>query len=323
GGTGLGLAIARHLVRAMGGDIGVGESTDGSGGAQFWFTLPRFQSVFVTSDDEQDAVRLEDEMTRLRQWRPANALTDDGYEGHEQPQVEHTQELRRRLLLMAGKVEEMIAHAVQAVERRDMNLAKATIVADRRVNRDEIEMDELCLRLLRESSLSPQEFRFVTRASKMVTDLERIADLAVNISERAALLNALPTLRHAEDIPGIAALVQVMVRDVIDAFVNQDGLQAQRVIVSDDQVDKLYHSLSRQLVSHMSEHPDLVEAGMHLQAVVKFLERIGDHATNLAEQVIFMVEGHEIRHVGKMSGASEVQRALPESLESKGLKDLP
>ncbi len=296
GGTGLGLAIARHLARAMGGDVGVGDAPDGSGGARFWVDLPRFRSVF-------EGVPLEEPMPRRAQIQGTS-----GADFTEDPQV---QELRRRLLLMAGRVEEMIAHAVRAVVRRDVELARQTIVADRNVNLDEIETDELCLRLLSDRPSSAADLRFITRASKMVTDLERIADLAVNICERVERLEGTPRLSQRDSIPQMAIIVQSMVRDVIDAFVGRDAKMAQAVIERDDQVDALFHELSRQVVALMGREPELVESGIHLQAVAKFLERMADHATNLAEQVVFMVRGDEIRHPGKLvapSGRDDVER---------------
>lgn len=291
GGTGLGLAIVRTLVIAMGGDVGVGDAPGGQGGAEFWFTLPRFRSVF---EDEGDRAYV-----RMAVAAPA---PDEQVEFELDPRV---QELRRRLLLMAGKVEEMIAHAVRAVERRDADLARRTIAADRSVNRDEIEADELCLRLLEHRPASAVDLRFITRALKMVTDLERIADLAVNICERVEQLQVTPLLSSNHEIPRMASIVQSMVRDVIDAFVGRDAPAARRVIRRDDDVDALYQTLSQQLMGMMAADPKLVEPGIHLQAVAKFLERMGDHATNLAEQVVFMVHGDEIRHPGKLGSVSQ------------------
>ena len=286
GGTGLGLAIVRSLVHEMGGEVGVGDATGALHGAEFWFTLPRFRSVF---DDEGGRSYVRVAVAHESAHLPVESTLD--------PRI---QELRRRLVLMAGKVEEMIAHSVRAVQRGDADLARRTIAADRSVNRDEIEADELCLRLLEHPPANDADLRFITRALKMVTDLERIADLAVNICERVDRLRGAAHLAPSDEIPRMAAIVQRMVRDVIDAFVSRDAQGARQVILRDDDVDSLYHDVSGQLMTLMAANPELVEPGIHVQAVAKFLERMADHATNLGEQVVFMVHGDEIRHPGKL-----------------------
>ncbi|MCO4760958.1 MAG: phosphate signaling complex protein PhoU [Myxococcales bacterium] len=296
GGTGLGLAIVRTLVSAMGGTVGVGDAPDGSGGAEFWFTLPRFRSVF---EDEAGRSYVRMAVTPQAADSSVDFELDSG-----------VQELRRRILLMAGRVEEMIAHAARAVVQRDLELARKTIRADRNVNRDEIETDELCLRLLERQDMGSADLRFITRASKMVTDLERIADLAVNICERTERLQGTPRMAAGGEIPRMAGLVQSMVRDVIDAFVGRDPRRAHAVIARDDEVDALYHDVSREVMALMTSGKEWVEPGIHVQAVAKFLERMADHATNLAEQVVFMVRGDEIRHPGKLGAIEAAQRAV-------------
>jgi phosphate transport system protein len=208
-------------------------------------------------------------------------------------------ELRDRLLLMAGRVEEMIASSVRAIVERDPELARQTIAIDRHVNNDEVGTDELCLRILARRQPVAGDLRFVTLALKMVTDLERIGDLAVNISERAIDLATEPPLKPYVDIPRMGALVQSMVRDAIDAFVTRDAVKAKAVVERDDEIDELYHKVFRELLGMMSKDNSILERGIHVQSVAKFLERMGDHSTNLAEQVVFMVEGTDIRHPGK------------------------
>ena len=134
----------------------------------------------------------------------------------------------------------------------------------------------------------------------MVTDLERIGDLAVNICERAIDLNRQPQLAPYRDIPRMAEIVQSMVHDAIDAFVEGDAQKAFDVIERDDEVDELYVRVFHDLLTRMRADPDAVERGIHVQSVAKFLERMADHSTNLAEQVIFMVNGKDVRHIGKL-----------------------
>lgn len=208
--------------------------------------------------------------------------------------------LRQSLLLMAGRVEVMIADAVRALVEQDSALAHKTIQADRRVNKAEVDIDELCLVIIAKRQPMARDLRFVALALKMVTDLERIGDLAVNICERAVDLASVAGPKNYGDIPRMAVLVQRMVRDAMDAFVNSDSERAERVMLADDEVDEIYHQVFRALLSVMIQDPASVERNMHMQSVAKYLERIGDHATNLAENVIFMVRAKDVRHTGKL-----------------------
>ena len=144
------------------------------------------------------------------------------------------------------------------------------------------------------------DLRFVTQALKMVADLERIGDLAVNISERAIDLAPTPPPAPYRDIPAMATIAREMVRDAIDAFVERDTAKAEAVVARDDEVDDLYRGAFRHLLQLMASGQADIEQGIHIQSVAKFIERIGDHATNLAEQVLFMVRGTDVRHVGKL-----------------------
>ena len=207
--------------------------------------------------------------------------------------------LRERLLKMAGRVEQMIADSVQALVERDVELARQTIDADHLVNRAEVEADELCLVILAKRQPVASDLRFITLALKMVTDLERIGDLAVNICERVIDLGQDPPLKPWVDVPNMAGIVQGMVRDAIDAFVAGDADRAQSVIERDHALDELYTRVFRELLSAMLNDASKVERGIHAQSVAKWLERMGDHATNLAEQVVFMVKGKDIRHMQK------------------------
>lgn len=211
---------------------------------------------------------------------------------------EYEQELawiRDALLRMAGRVEQMIGQAGRALVQRDVELAWSTIDGDREVNRAEIDLDEACLRILAKRQPMASDLRFVTLAMKMVTDLERIADLAVNICERAIDLAPARVVVHSE-IPEMTSTVEKMVRGAIDAFVGRDVAKAREVIDTDDVVDRQYHTIFEDLLEQMHTDPHHLHDWIHVQSVAKWLERMGDHSVNLAELVIFMVEGRDIRH---------------------------
>ena len=204
--------------------------------------------------------------------------------------------VRERLLRMAGRVEAMIADSSRALVERDVELAKRVIAQDQEVNRCEVDIDELCLRVLARRQPVASDLRFVTLAMKMVTDLERIADLAVNISERAIDLATVEGIVIHPDIPQMSVVVQSMVQKAIDAFVDRDVSRAREVIARDDEVDDYFHEIFEDLLGRMHSNPTRLNEYIHVQSVAKWLERMGDHSTNLAELVIFMVEGRDIRH---------------------------
>jgi phosphate transport system protein len=229
--------------------------------------------------------------------------------------------LRERLLRMAGRVEEMIADSVRALVEQDVPLARRTIEADHLVDRAEVEVDELCLVILAKRQPMGSDLRFITLSLKMVTDLERIGDLAVNICERAIDLDQEPPLKPWVDVPRMANIVQAMVRDAIDAFVAGDAERAQSVVERDASLDELYIRVFRELLSTMLNDGSKVERGIHAQSVAKWLERMGDHATNLAEQVVFMVKGKDIRHLPLEPSSpvsSGVSSGVPEAPSAKG-----
>lgn len=208
-------------------------------------------------------------------------------------------ELRQRLVAMAERVDGMVEAAVRAVVTRDTPLAEATIAIDREVDRCELECDELCLLVLARWQPMASDLRSITIALKMVTDLERIGDLAVNICERALQLNAQPAFEY-ETIPKMVVIVREMLGDAVRAFVDLDSELARTVLPRDDEVDEYYHTVFRALMQLMRDDPTLLDRGIHVQSVAKFLERIGDHATNLAEQAIFMAAGKDVRHLNKV-----------------------
>lgn len=216
--------------------------------------------------------------------------------------------LHDQLLLMGAKVEEMISSSMQALVKRDSELARHTIVLDRDVNRMEIEIDDLCLRILARRQPVASDLRLIATGLKIVTDLERIGDSAVNICERVVELNTEPVLKPYVDIPRMAEIAQGMVRDALDAFVNKDPVRAAEVVERDRLVDAYYGQVFRELLTYMMEEPRNIYRAVRAQSVAKYLERIGDHATNVAEMVIFMVGGKDVRHVGSMADLEESKR---------------
>ncbi|MCC6525419.1 MAG: phosphate signaling complex protein PhoU [Polyangiaceae bacterium] len=207
--------------------------------------------------------------------------------------------LRSQILLMGASVEEMIRSSMRALVERDSELAREMIDFDQRVNRLEIETDELCLRILARRQPVASDLRFITIALKLVTDLERIGDLGVNICERVLELNAEPPLKPYVDLPRMAEEVQGMVRGALDAFVAGDADRAEAVIGRDTTVDAYYAQVFRELLTYMMEDARNIYRATRVQSIAKYLERIGDHATNLAEMVVFMVRGKDIRHAGR------------------------
>lgn len=212
--------------------------------------------------------------------------------------------VREQILHMAAHVESMIANATRALLQQDLELARQTIGDDHKVNRLEVDTDDLCLRILAKRQPVASDLRFVTIALKMVTDIERIGDLAVDICERTLALRTKPPLAAYTVIERMAEISESMIRDAIDAFVNADPALANEVVERDQQVDDLYQSLCSEVVDVMRSDGKKVKRGIHVLSIAKFLERIGDHGTNLAEQVIFMIKGKDIRHVGKLGKES-------------------
>src|SRR3569623_620591 len=218
---------------------------------------------------------------------------------------EYEQELRKlreQVLRMGAKVEEIISGSIKALLERDTVLATRMIAFDRKINQMEIDIDELCMVILARRQPVASDLRFITMALKLVTDLERIGALGVNISERVVELNDEPQLKPYVDLPRMADEVQSMLREALDAFVAGDPDRAQAVIERDKTVDAYYTQVFRELLTYMMEDTHNIYRATRLQSIAKYLERIGDHATNLAEMVVFMVKGKDIRHTGKLEG---------------------
>jgi phosphate transport system protein len=209
-------------------------------------------------------------------------------------------ELRGRLLGMAGRVEEMIHQAVEALVEGDAQLAEKTLEDDRVVNHDEMTIDDLCLRILAKRQPMAGDLRLVTTVFEMVTDLERIGDLAVNISLEAIDQRDYDDEPPLSEIPELAEIVEWMVTRAIESFIDRDADTARDVIHRDDEVDALYAAINRRMVEYMRSHEEAIEAGTGIQSAAKHLERMADHTTNLGEKVIFMVDGKDVRHRDKL-----------------------
>ncbi|MDH5492286.1 MAG: phosphate signaling complex protein PhoU [Myxococcales bacterium] len=212
---------------------------------------------------------------------------------------EELQALSERLLAMGGRCERMIEMAAEALESRDPALAEEVIRLDRRTNADELEIDERAVRILALRQPVGRDLRFTITAIKVVTDLERIGDEAVNLAERAMELAGRPPIEAASKLPEMARRAQSMLHDALDSFVWEDATLARSVFARDDAVDALYGETLMRSMRLMQERPGQVEGGMKIASCAKYLERIADHATNLAEMVVFLVEGEDIRHGGR------------------------
>ena len=204
--------------------------------------------------------------------------------------------LKENLLKMAAVVEEAIRNSVQSLVKRDSDLARKAFEVEDRINKMELTIDDMCLKLLALRQPMATDLRFITSAMKITTDLERMGDQAVNISERALSLNQEPQIKPYLDIPRMAEIAQSMVKDVLDAFVNRDPKLARSVCARDDVVDGLNDQVVRELTTYMVSDPKTITRSVHLMIVARCLERIADHATNIAEDVIFMVDALVIKH---------------------------
>lgn len=209
---------------------------------------------------------------------------------------EKLDELSERLLRMGGLVEESIGRSVRALVDRDSELARQVIDEDGEVDRIELEIDALCMEILALQQPFARDLRFITTAMKITTDLERMGDLAVNVSERTLELNEEAQLKPFIDIPLMARRAEQMVHDALDAFVRRDADAARGVILLDDDLDRRMELVFREVVSFMVEDPQCIARALRLTSVARYFERIGDHATNLCEQVVYMVEGRVIKH---------------------------
>jgi len=205
--------------------------------------------------------------------------------------------VKEKTLKLGSLVETMVERAVASLVDRDSRLADEVIASDQKVDVLDVEIDEDCLRLLALHQPAAKDLRFITTAMKITTDLERMADQAVNICERAIELNEEPQLKPYIDIPIMSQLSRKMMREALDAFVRRDAELARQVIPEDNKVDALKDQIFRELLTFMMEDPRTIPRAIRLILVSRHLERIADHATNIAEMVVFLVEGKNIRHV--------------------------
>ena len=206
------------------------------------------------------------------------------------------EELRENLLRMGGRVEQMISSAVKALVERDSKLAAQVVAMDRDVNALEMAIDEKCLEILAMKKSISRDLRFITLALKIVTDIERIGDKCANIAKRAMKLNDVVPLNLQFDLPFMSQHVQQMVKQALDAFVHADEDLALKVLHDDLKVNEMNRQNQESLLDLMQSDSSAVRRAIKLHYVCKSLERIADHATNIAEMVIFMIKGHDIRH---------------------------
>ena len=205
--------------------------------------------------------------------------------------------LKQKMLTMASHAETAVNDAIQALQQRDSDLALRVKEKDRLIDQYEVEIDDLVIQLLTRAPLA-RNLRFVTSAMKISQDLERIGDEATKIAKRARDLSQEPPVKVILELPRMAGLALEMLKDALDAFVNRDSAAARAVIPRDKEVDALNKQVHNTLAQHMVENPDTIARCLHLMVVSKSLERIADHATNVAEDVVYLCEAQDIRHSG-------------------------
>ena len=214
----------------------------------------------------------------------------------DQPIQKQLEEVKGNLLNMAGLVEEGLRNAIGSLTKRDSKLAQQVVAGDDEIDRMDNLVDDMVLKLITSKQAKGTDLRFLTTAMKIVTDLERMGDHAVNIAYRAISLNEEPQLKAYVDLPRMAEVAQSMVMDIIRAFVDRDSRLARSVHDRDDLVDALNDQIFRELITYTIADPSTIPRAMQLMIVSRCLERIADHATNIAENIIFIETGEVIRH---------------------------
>lgn len=207
------------------------------------------------------------------------------------------QQLKERLLRMAGLAERAVHQAVQAVFQKDESLAKRVLEEEPAINEMQIEIDDRVMQLVALQAPMAVDLRFILASSRINSDLERIGDQAVNIAQSALRILRHPQVKPYVDLPRMSELAETMVRDSLNALVRRDVDLAKSVLMRDDEVDRLRDQIFRELLSYMMENSAVVFPAFELILITKNLERIGDHATNIAEDVIYMVAGRDVRHL--------------------------
>jgi phosphate transport system protein len=204
--------------------------------------------------------------------------------------------LKDKLLLMSHQAEQMIADSIRALVDRRPTLAEEVIARDDTLDQLEVEIDTLCYEILALEQPVARDLRFIATALKIVRDIERIGDIAVNMSERARELIQEPELKKLVMLPLMADAAQRILKQSLDAFVNEDAELANKVVFADQDIDDLYEQIFRELLTYMIEDTRYISRAIKLIFIAKHLERVGDHSANIAEMVVFMVKGQDIRH---------------------------
>jgi phosphate transport system protein len=211
--------------------------------------------------------------------------------------------LKDKLLLMGHHAEKMIASSIQVLVERRPSVAEAIVHSDDALDRLELEIDNLCYEILAREQPVARDLRFIATALKIVRDIERIGDIAVNIAQRAAELIQEPEAKRLIDIPIMAEAAQRILKESLDAFVNCDVELAEKVIRDDRFIDNCHEQIFGELLTQMTEDPRFILRALKVIFIAKHLERVGDHSSNIAEMVIFMVRGQDIRHGIHRAGA--------------------
>jgi phosphate transport system protein len=210
---------------------------------------------------------------------------------------EELRELKEKILFEGSLVEKAVRNAIKALQSRDSELARRVIDDDDLINTKEVEIEEFCIKLLALRQPAAKDLRFITTAVKINYDLERMGDMAVNVCERVLDLNLEPQLKPYIDLPEMAEIAQMMVKESLEAFVREDVQLAWKVTNDDEKVDQLTEQIFRELLTYMSEDLKTIPRSTRLLFIAKYLERLADHAVSIAELVIFLVEGKIIRHL--------------------------
>ena len=209
---------------------------------------------------------------------------------------EELQQLKTRLLEMGGLAEERVRSVVEALVEREPGIVERVLAGDAPINQLHIEIDQRCFKLLALHQPMAVDLRAIVSAVKINTDLERVGDMAINIAEAVKRYMRHPPVKELIDIPRMADIAQRMLRDALDAYVRRDVALAQAVLDADDALDSLKTQVFRELLTYMLHNPSTIEPSLDLILISRHLERIGDHATNIAEDVIFMVSARDVRH---------------------------
>jgi phosphate transport system protein len=214
-------------------------------------------------------------------------------------------ELKQKLLTMASHAETAVNEALRALLERDYELALRVKESDNVIDHLEVEIDDMAIHLLAKAPLA-SDLRLVTVAMKISQNLERVGDEATKIAKRARDLSQEPPVKLTVDLPRMAKLALEMLKAALDAFVNRDPIAARALIPRDKEVDGINKQITNQLAQHMMENPDAIKRCLNLITISRSLERIADHATNVAEEVVYLYEAQDIRHTGKSGAAAKV-----------------